>query len=161
MPFLGGNAIRSRWRRTKARWLSFIEWHGSLPRDMFMTVLEAGLVLTLSQIPFFLLAIKYTMETPDTMFTIGTVIDVITNSVRPGEVLIYIAAILASATVYYIMRPRLLPNLPKTFLVCTLGPIFLLLMATPNFMADRYEKAANVEFMSDYAIFLLSTAFLL
>lgn len=145
----------------RAKWLAFTNWREMLPRDVILTLLEAILVLMLSQIPFLFLTIKYNIDNKNAEFSIKTFLFVIHQNVRPGEVLVYISGILSSTTVYFIMRVSRIRYKPTSFLISILGPVILLLSATPTFMADRYDQVANVEFMSNYAISLISIALVL
>lgn len=136
-------------------------WRRGILRDLLLTLVEAFLVFLLSQLPFALLTLQYVQETPGASLNLSTFIFVVSSNVRPGEILAYVASLLASTTVYFILRPTLFRVRTLVSLICTLGPGLVIYFATPTFMADRYNRAVNRDFMTSYAIWLLAVAVLL
>jgi|GEM_PF-3636899 len=148
----------SKWHLIKNTIYDGWSWKNRLPEHLFWSIAETFLVLILSNVPFYFLTLQYVTDTAGASITFATALHVIQQNVRPGEVLAYIATILAASIVYFIIRPKIARLHPITFTVCTIAPIAVLFFATPIYMADRYKKAANEEFMTNYSLFLFFTA---
>lgn len=124
-------------------------------RDLSLSAFEASLVLIISQVPFVMLVINYVIANEDSSLDLKTILRVISDNVRSGEVLAYIASLLASTMVYFILRPRLFLYRTIICLLCVLIPFTLIYLATPTYLADRYGKAANHAFLGGYSLTLL------
>lgn len=121
---------------------------------MLLTMAEALLVIAISYIPFFLITIDYIMSNSGSKFEFDILILVAKSYLKPGEALVYIAGILGSTTAYFILKIIMSPRKQMAFFFCTLSPLALMYFATPVFMADRYNKVTNKDFILSYGITL-------
>ncbi len=146
MPKLLRALIRSPMRIRAA----IFEWKNELLRDIALTMAEAVFILIISYIPFIPLTVDYFVSNAGASFDSNTMTAVAKTLIRPGEVLVYIAGILGSTTAYFIVKMLFSPPRRAEYFVCIIIPLFLIILATPVFMADRYSKIVNMGFVVQY-----------
>ncbi|MGE4337022.1 MAG: hypothetical protein AB7E55_13740 [Pigmentiphaga sp.] len=137
------------------------EWKRGLIRDMLLTLTEAFFVLAISYIPFVLMTIDHFLSNEQAHFDFETSIGLAKTFVRPGEILVYIAGILGSTTSYFIVKILFSPKRRVEYFLCTMIPFALIWISTPIFMADRYNKIANLGFALQIGAGLGSVAILI
>jgi drug/metabolite transporter (DMT)-like permease len=129
-----------------ARALRFITDCGSV-------LLEALIVLLIVHVPLVLSLIYKKMGKEDT-----SIFNTVVESYQVGDVLGYVAGLLASSTAYFVVRIGYMRYRPKTVAFLMLSPIIIIFFAAPVFFRDIDGKISYNEFTEQYILGLLISA---
>lgn len=130
--------------------LKSIARHG-LWKPFGTSLLEVSFTLIVSNLALFFLVFVYLVEVKGADFTLSMASSVIRDNVKPGEVLVYLLALVAP-TLWLMLanwRARRHAFLYSSLLIIQFGVIGL---AAYVYGASKFERALNAEFVSDFAL---------
>ncbi|WP_049643398.1 hypothetical protein [Candidatus Rhodobacter oscarellae] len=129
-----------------ARTLQFIT-------DCFMVLVEAIIVLLIVHVPLVLSLIYKKIGSEGT-----SIVETVFESYQVGDVLGYVAGLLASSTAYFFVRFRYARYKPYTMAVVAFSPVILIFFAAPVFFRDLDGNISTGTFTNNYIIGLLAFA---
>lgn len=127
-------------------------WHRVKPTlwNVLLSVVEALIVLLVTQLPLLLGLISHVMDTAGETFSFKTAAEVFGRTFSPGDVLSYAAGILGSSMAFFVVNLGVFKH--KTILILPLivAPIFILFFAAPVYIQDIDGQVGNAQFVSTY-----------
>lgn len=116
---------------------------------VFSTIVEMFFTLMIIHLPIILRIVFMKFEDRNADISIWTMF---LDGYRYGDILGYTAGLLASSTVWFVLKFKLLAVRPKTMLFLIFAPLFLLFFATPVYLK---ELTGSVD--SDFAFIYVKT----
>lgn len=136
-------------------------WNPVIAKNIGLALLEAIIVLLITQIPIWLGLVVHIMGDADAALDFKTVGEILRNSFSPGDILSYVAGILGSSTAYAIVKIGAFKVRPVLMLALILLPVVLLFLAAPVYILDYRGGLENENFARSYIIMLLSASVVL
>lgn len=127
-------------------------------QKIVLSLIEASIVIAVTQLPLLIGLIVHVMRTADAEFTWATAISVFSDTYTHGDVLSYVAGILGSSMAYFLVNMWVLRNRPGLFVPLILLPVLLLLFAAPVYIQDIDGQVGNENFVANYIKYLLWAA---
>ncbi|MEP3895206.1 MAG: hypothetical protein ABJN52_14570 [Litorimonas sp.] len=129
----------------------------SLPtiRNILTSLLEAAIVLAVTQLPLLLGLISHVMSTDGETFSVDTAIQVFGRTFSPGDILSYVAGILGSSMAFFVVKLGVFKRKPIMIVPLVVAPILILFFAAPVYIQDIDGQVGNADFVSNYIKFLL------
>lgn len=142
------------WKRAKLTWNRY----KSILANAALSLLEACIVLAVTQLPLLLGLISHVMGSAGQTFSLETAAQVFSRTFSPGDVLSYSAGILGSSMAFFLVNLGVFKH--KTILVVPLiiAPIAVLFFAAPVYIQDIDGQVGNTEFVTFYIKVLLSVS---
>lgn len=121
------------------------QWKDRLLVDVGLSFLEALVVLLISYLYLIVLSINYGLDTRGVDF-IGALLNTANSTLRPTEMITYVAGILSSTTAYFVVRLTVIKTHFKRILFILLFTAVLFWLATPLFIAGLQSGPVNESF---------------
>lgn len=123
----------------------------ALWKPIGISLLEISFTLVVSNLALLFLIFVYLVEIEGADLTASMAIGVIKNNVKPGEVLVYLLALVAPTLWLMLANWRARRH---AFLYSTLLMVQLLVIALAAYVygASKFERALNARFVSDFAL---------
>ena len=133
------HAVVKRWYRVKPTL-----W------NILLSVVEALIVLLVTQLPLLLGLISHVMNTAGETFSFATAAEVFGRTFSPGDVLSYAAGILGSSMAFFVVNLGVFKHKTVLILPLIVAPIFILFFAAPVYIQDIDGQVGNAQFVSTY-----------
>jgi len=135
--------------------INFTKWWPTI-RNMLTSLLEAVIVLVVTQLPLLLGLISHVMDNDGVTFSVDTAIEVFGRTFSPGDVLSYVAGILGSSMAFFVVKLGVFKRKPIMVAPLIIAPFLILFFAAPVYIQDIDGQVGNEDFVNSYIRFLLS-----
>ena len=139
-------------------WPGLTAWWGKNSYTDALT--EFTVVFLLSNLPFLFFVFSYYLDTPGSSPSFNSAADAIRNNWKPGEILIFVAALLAPVSYLMTKFHRAKRHMPG-YLVLSIVLLLMYLGSSTIFAYDRLHAIKNEEFGRATAIWLYVVAALI
>lgn len=144
---------KARLRYLKERASKFFYWKNWLLADCMGSLFEALVVLAIAYIYLVVLSIDFALSNQG-VDLFEAIKKTVKSTLRPTEVIIYVAAILSSTTAYFVARLRTLRKFIKRIALILLATAVLFWFAIPLFIFGLQGAPANEAFAEWLAVLL-------
>lgn len=118
--------------------------------NILLSVIEALIVLLVTQLPLLLGLITYVMATAGETLSFATAAKVFGQTFSPGDVLSYAAGILGSSMAFFVVNLGVFKHKTMQILPLIVAPVFILFFAAPVYIQDIDGQVGNAQFVSNY-----------
>lgn len=127
-------------------------WDRAKPtlRNVLLSVVEALIVLLVTQLPLLLGLISHVMGTAGETFSLATAMEVFGRTFSPGDVLSYAAGILGSSMAFFVVNLGVFKHKTVLILPLVVAPILILFFAAPVYIQDIDGQVGNAQFVAAY-----------
>jgi len=131
--------------------LGVLKWWPTL-KNILTSLLEAAIVLTVTQLPLLLGLISHVMSTDGETFSFDTAVQVFGRTFSPGDVLSYVAGILGSSMAFFVVKLGVFKRKPSMVLPLIVAPILILFFAAPVYIQDIDGQVGNADCLRERRI---------